>query len=453
MRHAWLGYKKYCWGGDELHPVQKSCHRGWGVGLTLVDSLDSLYLMGLQEEYDEARNWVAANTSLHFEKVGNVNLFETTIRALGGLLGAHALTGDAIFAKRAKDLGQRLLPGVRGNREGIPYSDIDVGQGKGDFKGAFASMSEATSLGPENLALSHITGDPSFAKAVTEVSNLFHRLEKKDGLAVIEVNPWFPSLTRGNVFSLGARGDSYYEYLLKTWLLTGKQDKQALHDYQTSIAGIRKHLVQHTTGPLKLTYIAELTSSGSLNPKMDHLVCFLPGTLALGVHYGASGPEYMGLAKELMRTCYQMYKITGRYLAPEIAFFINEGENEIYAKSSDAFDILRPETVESLFYLYRITGEHVYQDWGWEIAQAIETYAKVPSGGYSSLERIDYEPSQSRDKMESFFLGETLKYLFLLFDDTKTQMSLDDFVFNTEAHPLRIFKKHRLTLNEGAATA
>jgi len=375
-------------------------------------------------------------------------LFETTIRALGGLLGAHALTGDAIFANRAKDLGQRLLPGLRGNSHGIPYSDIDVGHGVGSFQAGFASTSEATSLGPENFALSHITGDPSFAKAATSVNKVFHRLEKNDGLSVIEINPTNPSLTQGNVFSLGARGDSYYEYLLKTWLLTGRHDEEALHDYQTSIAGIYTHLVQHTNGPLKLTYIAELSSSGSLNPKMDHLVCFLPGTMALGVHYGASDQGYMDLAKELMRTCYQMYKITGRNLTPEIAFFSNQGNNEIHAKQSDAFDILRPETVESLFYLYRITGDTTYQDWGWEIAQAIDEYAKVPSGGYSSLDDITYDPSQSRDKMESFLLSETLKYLFLLFDNTKTQASLDDFIFNTEAHPLRIFKKHK-----GFATA
>jgi len=440
MSHAWLGYTRYCWGGDELFPERHGCHRGWGVGLTLLDSLDSLYLMGMEEEYNEAREWVAG-TSLHFDRVGNVNLFETTIRALGGLLGAHALTGDPIYVKHAKDLGQRLLPGLRGNARGIPYSDIDVGRGVGDFKGGFASMSEATSLGPENFALSEITGDPSFAKAANSVNKLFHSLEKMDGLAVIEVSPDSPSLTQGNVFSLGARGDSYYEYLLKTWLLTGKQDKEALHDYQTSVAGIRKHLVQHTHGSLKLTYVGELNRGGSVSPKMDHLVCFLPGTLALGVHYGASGPEDMDLAKELMRTCYQMYKITGRDLTPEIAFFHNRGTHEIYAKSSDAFDILRPETVESLFYLYRITGETVYQEWGWEIAQAIEKYAKVPSGGYSSLDNIDYGPSRSRDKMESFFLAETLKYLFLLFDNTRSQLPLDNFIFNTEAHPLRIFKQ------------
>ena len=109
----------------------------------------------------------------------------------------------------------------------------------------------------------------------------------------------------------------------------------------------------------------------------------------------------------------------------------------------DRHNQLRPETVESLFVLYRLTKDSQYRDWGWRIFQAIEAYTKVPEGGYSSIDNVeDTENPGFRDKMESFFLSETLKYLFLLFCDDDNVLSLDEWVFNTEAHPLPIWS-HR----------
>ena len=100
-----------------------------------------------------------------------------------------------------------------------------------------------------------------------------------------------------------------------------------------------------------------------------------------------------------------------------------------------------PETVESLFILHRITGDKKYQEWGWNIFKAFEKWTRVDTGGYSSLNKVTWENPPKRDKMESFFLGETLKYLFLLFGDDNHQanvLPLDKFVFNTEAHPFPI---------------
>lgn len=105
----------------------------------------------------------------------------------------------------------------------------------------------------------------------------------------------------------------------------------------------------------------------------------------------------------------------------------------------DAHCLLRPETVESLFILYRLTKDKKYQDYGWSIFQAIEQHAKISTGGYSSLNSVKDTKLGFRDKMESFFLGETLKYLFLLFSDVD-MVPLDKFVFNTEAHLLPIRK-------------
>jgi mannosyl-oligosaccharide alpha-1,2-mannosidase len=102
---------------------------------------------------------------------------------------------------------------------------------------------------------------------------------------------------------------------------------------------------------------------------------------------------------------------------------------------------LRPETIESLFYLYYFTGNKTYQDWGWNIFQGIEKYTKV-SAGYTTISNVrDDMDTRPREMMESFFLGETLKYLYLLFADyDKHEINLDQWVFNTEAHPLPIHK-------------
>lgn len=430
MRHAWKGYTRSCWGADELHPIGGTCASGWHMGLTMVDGLDTLYLMGLDKEYKAARDWLADPNKLDFRRVHNVNLFETTIRVLGGLLGAHALTGDPVLLNRAKELGSWLLPGLRGPNN-VPFSDFDVAAQHGSFLGGDASTAEATTLGLEFRTLSQLTGDPIYAQTVDKIGAMVHRLHKKDGLVMNHISQ--SGYLESGLYSLGSRGDSYYEYLLKQWLQSGKKDTTSLQDYLAAMKGVQKHLIKHTNGPLHLTYVAELVSD-RVNPKMDHLVCFLPGVLALGSHNGLD-QEHLVLAKKLMRTCYQMYNASGHNLGPEIAYFETNGQ-ELLIKPADSHDILRPETVESLFYLHRLTGDKMYQDWGWEIAQAIEKYAKVDSGGYTSLASVFN--LEKRNKMESFFLAETLKYLFLLFDDSDKQVPLDKFVFNTEGHPLRI---------------
>ena len=107
----------------------------------------------------------------------------------------------------------------------------------------------------------------------------------------------------------------------------------------------------------------------------------------------------------------------------------------------DAHNLLRPETLESLFVLYRLTGDQKYREWGWQIFNAFEKHTRVPDGGYSSISNVkDAGNPRFRDKMESFFLSETLKYLYLLFSDDPKLIPLDEYVFNTEGHPLPIDK-------------
>lgn len=123
------------------------------------------------------------------------------------------------------------------------------------------------------------------------------------------------------------------------------------------------------TSKNKLVFIGELLSGGKdFKPKMDHLTCYLPGTLALGVLYGMPR-EHMMLAEELIYTCYLTYARNPTFLAPEISYFNiqDSSQPDIYVKTNDAHNLLRPEFVESLWAMYQITGNTTYQDWGWRI--------------------------------------------------------------------------------------
>lgn len=440
FRHAWAGYRKFAWGHDELKPVSRSFSEWFGLGLTLVDALDTMWILGLKKEFGEARRWVS--TKLQFQKDVDVNLFESTIRILGGLLSTYHLTGDALFLQKAEDFGNRLMPAFRTPSK-IPYSDVNIGTGVAHppWWTSDSTVAEVTSIQLEFRELSRLTGDKKFQEAAEEVTRRVHDLSgKKDGLVPMFINTHSGLFTHGGVFTLGARADSYYEYLLKQWIQGRRQDARLRDDYLEAIEGVRKHLL-HRSEPSKLTFVGEL-AHGRFSAKMDHLVCFLPGTLALGAHYGLPA-DHMELARALMETCYQMNRQMPTGLSPEIAHFnlhAQKDQKDVQVKPADRHNLLRPETVESLFYLYRLTGDRKYQDWGWEILQSFNTYTRVFSGGYSSISNVqDPHNPQPRDKMESFFLGETLKYLFLLFSDDSDLLSLDAYVFNTEAHPLPIW--------------
>ncbi|XP_041816193.1 endoplasmic reticulum mannosyl-oligosaccharide 1,2-alpha-mannosidase isoform X1 [Chelmon rostratus] len=439
FRHAWKGYKDYAWGHDELKPISKSFGEWFGLGLTLIDSLDTMWIMGLKEEFAEAKNWV--EKELSFNKNVDVNLFETTIRVLGGLLSTYHLTGDQLFLEKAKDLGSRLMPAFKTPSK-IPFSDVNIGKGTAHPPRwtSDSTLAEVTSIQLEFRELSRLTQEPQYQEVVNEVMKLVHKLPgKQDGLVPMFINTNSGQFTHKGVFTLGARADSYYEYLLKQWIQGGKTEDELLEDYLQAVEGVKKHLVRQT-GPSRLTFVGEL-SHNRFNPKMDHLVCFLPGTLALGAHNGLPG-DHMDLAVELIETCHQMYKQMETGLSPEIVHFsLQAGDGrDVVVKPADRHNLLRPETVESLFYMYRFTKDTKYRDWGWDILQSFNNYTKVPDGGYTSINNVrDPVNPGPRDKMESFFLGETLKYLYLLFSDDMELLSLDKYIFNTEAHPVPIW--------------
>lgn len=412
--------------------------------------------MNLQDIFKEARDWVVNKLNLDVDRYNN--LFEITIRIMGGLLSTYHLSGDKIFLEKAYELGNRTLPAFN-TESSIPFSDINLSRrhAKSPHWTSDSSISEVATLQLEFKDLTYQTGDPRFKQAVEKVSKLIHKLNKPNGLVPIYISTT-GGIFMGRTVTLGARGDSYYEYLLKQWVQTGyKFDKShenyyLLEDWLYAVKGIQEKLVQKTK-PNNLTFVGELLSD-TFNPKMDHLVCFLPGNLALGAMLLKKNPEFpddqikslMKLAEELTETCYQMYAQMATGLSPELVYFNTyEGaKQDLYVKEADKHNLLRPETIESLYYMYKITQNKKYQDYGWKIFEAFEQYTKIESGGYTSISDVTNPyNTKPRDKMESFFLAETLKYFYLLFEDeSSSNFDLRKWVINTEAHFLPIYFDH-----------
>lgn len=207
--HAWTAYKKYAWGQDELLPISKTSSTWFDLGLTIVDSLDTIYIMNLKEVFQEARDWVATKLNLNVDRYNN--LFEITIRITGGLLSAYHLSGDPIFLEKAYDLGNRTLPAFN-TQSFIPYSDINLKNrvAKSPHWTSDSSISEVATLQLEFKDLTYQTGDPRFKRAVEKVSSVIHRLNKPNGLVPIYISTT-AGIFMGRTITLGARGDSYYE--------------------------------------------------------------------------------------------------------------------------------------------------------------------------------------------------------------------------------------------------
>lgn len=270
MKHSWNGYKTYAFGHDNLKPISQSYSDWFNLGLTIIDALDTLYIMDMQEEYDEGKRWVESSLKLDVNR--DVNLFEVTIRVLGGLLSIYHLSGEEIFLNKAIDLGNRLMPAFD-SPSLIPYSDVNLFTLKAHAPkwSPDSSTSEVTTIQLEFRDLSRVTGNSIYESSVARVSEKVHELPKTDGLVPIFINANTGTFRTFSTISLGARGDSYYEYLIKQWLQMGKKDDDYLiADYKEAIDGVIKHL-RRVTPVEKHVYVGELLSGKDFKPKMDHL--------------------------------------------------------------------------------------------------------------------------------------------------------------------------------------
>lgn len=407
--HAWQGYKQYAWGHDELRPLSKGYHDWYGTSLymTPVDALDTMLLMGLKNEANEDRELIDKNLS--FDKDIYVKNFEITIRMLGGLLSSYQLTGDKRLLALAEGLGNRLLP-VFNSPTGMPYSYVNLKTGA--VRGAETNPAEVGTLLLEFGTLSKLTGKPVYYdKAKRALVELYSRRSKiglvGDGINV-ETGKW-----TGADSSVSGGIDSYYEYLLKAWLLFGDKDCKRMWD--TSIAALNRYDADDAPTGLWYGHV-NMNTGKRTGTYFGALDAFFPGELAL------SGD--IPRARRLEDSCYKMWTMFG--IEPEV---INYSTMKVVYGGYP----LRPEIIESAFYLHHFTNDRRYLQMGNTFFDSLAKYCRTPVA-YAALK--DVRTKQKDDDMESFFLAETLKYLYLIYAPANT-VDLSHSVFNTEAHPLQ----------------
>mmetsp|Transcript_30342 Transcript_30342/g.66417 ORF Transcript_30342/g.66417 Transcript_30342/m.66417 type:complete len:793 (-) Transcript_30342:91-2469(-) len=447
--HAWRGYRTFAWGADELKPLSKVGHDTYGqIGMTILDSLTSLWLMGLTEEFEEATEFV--KWELDFQKANReVSVFELVIRALGGLLGAYSLSGRSVFLERATDLANRLLPAYN-TSSGLPYPRWDIALGRGTPSRDPTILSEAGSIQLEFRYLSAVTGDLQYRKAAERT---FQAVQSTGefGLRPVHMTPpdQVPPMAVSSPVAVGALADSYYEYLLKQWVQSPSEEryKDLWLKFMDELPQLVRPLAdEKERGSMESARLVELKPNKKIMWKTEHLSCFIPGMIALGIttlpekdlDHGGRNATWNGFAESLTVGCAELWTSTRSGLAPEFAHVTprapyNVAEISEHGKHS----FLRPETAESLFYLFRLTGNEQYRVMGRKIFDALVANAKVDAG-FATVQDVRQVPTRKVDEMHSFVLAETLKYLYLLFSPADA-LDLDRYVLNTEGHPLMKF--------------
>uniref|UniRef100_A0A667ZGQ7 alpha-1,2-Mannosidase n=1 Tax=Myripristis murdjan TaxID=586833 RepID=A0A667ZGQ7_9TELE len=447
MKHAWDSYRQYGWGHNELKPLAKKGHStnifgNSQMGATIVDALDTLYIMGLHEEFKDGQEWIEQN--LDFGVNAEVSVFEVNIRFIGGLLAAYYLSGQEVFKLKAVQLAEKLLPAFN-TPTGIPWAMVNlksgVGRNWGWASAGSSILAEFGTLHMEFVHLTYLTGNPAYYQKVMHIRKLLAKMDRPNGLYPNYLNPrtgrWGQHHT-----SVGGLGDSFYEYLLKAWLMSDKTDTEARKTYDDAIEAIERHLIRKSNGGL--TFIGEW-KNGHLERKMGHLTCFAGGMFALGADGSPDDKagHYLQLGAEIAHTCHESYDRTVLKLGPE-AFKFDSGLEAVAVRQNEKYYILRPEVIETYWYMWRFTHDPKYRQWGWEAAQAIDKYCRV-SGGFSGVKDVYSSNPTYDDVQQSFFLAETLKYLYLLFSSDNL-IPLENWVFNTEAHPLPVLHLGNITL-------
>lgn len=437
--HAYNSYMKYAYPADELMPLScKGRVRGLEpnrgdiddslgkFSLTLIDSLDTLVLLNKLDEFEEGVKKTISD--VRFDNDIVVSVFETNIRVLGGLLGAHVMAG--VLKQRgekmqwyrdellhmAKELGYRLLPAFN-TTSGLPYPRVNLRYGVvGPLSRTGTESDTCTACAGtmilEFAALSRLSGDTIFedhARKALDV--LWEKRQRGSDLVGTVINIHNGDWVRRDS-GVGAGIDSYYEYLMKAYILLG--DKVYLERFNTHYSAIMKYISQ----PPLLLNVHMHNPTVHVRSWMDSLLAFFPGLQVL-----------RGDLKPAIETHEMLYQVTKQHkFLPEAfttEFRVHWGQHP-----------LRPEFAESTYFLYKATGDPYYLKVGQSIVEKLNAHTRVPCG-FAAVQ--DVRTGSHEDRMDSFFLAEMFKYLYLLFSEkSQLPIDIDDYVFTTEAHLLPV---------------
>lgn len=438
--NAYDNYIEHAFPYDELRPLSCDGVNTWGsFSLTLIDALDTLAVMGNYSEFRRVSQLITERAN--FDVSINVSVFETNIRVVGGLLSAHLLYKrmgmplepgwpcNGPLLRLAEDMARRLLPAFN-TATGMPYGTVNLRHGVPRGETSVTCTAGVSTFIVEFGTLSRLTGDPVFEQVALKSLTALWNARSSIGLVGnhidVETGKW-TALDSG----IGAGVDSYYEYLVKGSILLQKPDLMAmLNAYRRPIT---KYLLKDDW------YMWVNMQKGQVTiPVFQSLEAYWPGVLSL-----------IGDLDAALKSLHNYHQVWKQYgFTPE---FYNIPNSEVNT-NREGYP-LRPEFVESVMYLHRATNDSAILEMAVDVLESIGYSAKT-SCGYASIK--DVRNHQVEDRMESFFLAETTKYLYLLFDsdnflhnDGKKgsvvntpsgQCVLENggYIFNTEAHPIDV---------------
>jgi mannosidase alpha-like ER degradation enhancer 2 len=439
--HGYKNYMSKAFPMDELAPISCTGSRQKqtaGTMLTLIDSLDSLVVFGDYNEF--VRSVRMVSSMANFEIDQNVSVFETNIRILGGLLSGHLLAldrrnlgitetflevppnlpYDGRLLELAEDVGRRLLPAFV-TKTGIPYGTVNLMSGVPPRETSISSLAGAGSLYLELGLLSALTKNTKFAEVSRRgMIELFSRRNKKTDLLGAHIDTRTGRWTEPHA-GIGSNADSFYEYLLKSYVLL--DDVEMYYMFRETYDAVMTHM---KVGPWYKD--ASITDGHDVRKHFNNLQAFWPGMQSM------IGDVSTGV--ETLNTIHGLWQKYG--FSPEN---YDWEKGKLLGKSGRRQYPLRPELIESVYHMHEYFSSHgdttVAESWieaGRIILDGLEG-TKVKCG-HASVKNV--ETKELEDNMPSFFLSETLKYLYLLFDDTnpfRTSASAGiPFVFSTEAH-------------------
>ncbi|KAH6974189.1 glycoside hydrolase, family 47 [Ilyonectria sp. MPI-CAGE-AT-0026] len=470
---SWKAYYDHAFPHDSLRPISNTFaddRNGWSV--TSVDTLSTAILMEDEEIVNQILKYIP-KIDFTTTKAANqgISVFETTIRYLGGLISSYDLLKGPMkhlatnpeeveaLLKQAKTLGDSLSIAFE-TPSGVPDGVIYLNPEPRISGARTNSIAGFGTLVLEWTRLSDLTGDKKYAK-LAQTAELYmlrptgspepfpglvgHQVSTETGKFVDSNGGW------------GGGTDSFYEYLIKMYLYDPEEFVEYKDRWVLAADSTMKYLASHPTTRKDLTFLSGYSGTRTY-PSSGHLASFAGGNFILGGIL-LNEDKYVDFGLELSESYYETYYQTASGVGPEGFRWVDSAQevsvnNEAPpTEQSDFYDkagfwatsrgyILRPETMESLYYAYRATGDPKYQTMAWMGFQHIERACRAGSG-YAHLRDVTQADGGGHgDFMQSFWLAETLKYLWLIFaPDSIVQVQADlsnGFVFNTEAHPIKV---------------
>ncbi|XP_048840298.1 ER degradation-enhancing alpha-mannosidase-like protein 2 [Brienomyrus brachyistius] len=436
--HAYNNYLENAFPYDELRPLTCDGQDTWGsFSLTLIDALDTLLILGNHTEFQRVASLL--QDTIDFDIDVNASVFETNIRVVGGLLSAHLLSKRAgmevemgwpcsgPLLRMAEEAARKLLPAFQ-TPTGMPYGTVNLLMGVSPSETPVTCTAGVGTFILEFAALSRLTGDPVFETVARRALLSLWKTRSDIGLVGNHIDV-ITSKWVAQDAGIGAGVDSYFEYLVKGSVML--QDEELLSmflEYNKSIKNYTK---------FDDWYLWVEMHKGTVSmPVFQSLEAFWPGLQSL-----------LGDLDSAMRTFHNYYSVWRQFGGLPEFYSIPQG----YTVDKREGYPLRPELIESAMYLYRATGDPAVLQLGRDAVESIERVSRV-SCGFASVK--DVRDHKLDNRMESFFLAETVKYLYLLFDpdnflhnggldfETGTGPQSDcvlgagGYVYNTEAHPL-----------------